>query len=311
MGERLAHAGDTVNKLVAISAFVGIVENKSFQEAGKRLGLSRSAVTKAIKGLEDELGVKLFYRNPRAVNVTAQGLAFFKRCAPVLKALEEAESSLKDENQIARGTVRVAMPHALSRHVVPALPRFFSQYPEIEIDLRLIDADVDLLRGGYDVWITARSDQLGQLGLKRRYVGRTPQAIAASPGYLRIRGTPRVPQELAQHNCILPLGWDPKWRFRNPDGSTVAVEAHGNLIVSNGQAMVTAVAADIGIARASLTLLNEYFATGQFVRLLEDYAAGYRSLSIIYPNDPHLPMKTRLLIDFLAKHIRSLRAENS
>lgn len=293
-----------MNKLTAISAFVSIAETKSFQETSEKLGVSRSAVTKAIQNLEDELGVRLFHRSARAVNVTSQGQVFFERCAKILKDLSETENRLMSETREPRGLVRAAIPHALARVVIPAMPDFFERYPDIEVDLRMLDTDVDLLRGGYDVWITGRSESIQLMGLKRRHIGRVPYGIVASPGYLKKHGTPKVPQDLSKHDCIGILGWDNRWRFRGPDGGSITIAINGKLTISNGPSLIEAARAGLGIARASISLFTHDIDRGRFVPLLEDYVTGSRSLTILYPNDPYPSMKTKVFIEFLAKVLR-------
>ncbi len=286
-----------MNKFMAINVLVRVVESGGFTAAARKMGMSVSAVTKAIARLEDELGTQLFNRTTRQVNTTDYGQDFYERCVQILDDLEDAETLVKSRNVAAEGRIRAVVPFSFGRvTLVPALPAFYEQYPNISVELSFSDGPVDLVAEGYDVAV--RTGQILDSRLTTRLLTRGSQITAASPQYLKMNGTPKTPDDLKDHNCIIGR-FGPEWDFANKKGEKTTVRVSGNTIINSGDAYREAAVNGVGIIQGTYWLVRKDLESGALVQILNDYALEGAPISVLYLAKRHLPRKVRVFLDFI------------
>ncbi len=292
-----------MNKFMAITIFTRVAEHGGFTAAAAKLGVSVSAVTKAVSRLEDELGAQLFTRTTRKINITDYGQDFYERCVAILADLEDAEAALQTGATTSKGRVRVVLPFSFGRvTVVPELPRFFEQYPQIELELDFSDGPVDMIAEGYDVAV--RTGDISDSRLNTRVLTRGPQVTVASPDYIARWGTPETPEDLMNHNCIVGR-FGPEWSFRRPNGNRFQVRVSGSSVINSGDALREAAVAGLGIVQGTWWLMRKDLESGAVVSLLEDYADQGMPVSILYSANRHVPRKVRAFLDFLIEITRT------
>jgi DNA-binding transcriptional LysR family regulator len=295
-----------MNKLQAMIAFVRVAESGSFTSAAAQLGVSVSAVAKAVSRLEEELGAQLLARSTRRLALNDDGRNFYARCQQILNDIEDAEASVKSAGETPKGRLRMALPVLFGRLTfLPHVAEFIARYPDIVLDLSFDDRPVDLIERGLDVAV-----QVGNLSDSRcitRMLNHGPRVTAASPSYLERHGEPKTPGDLAAHNCIVS-NYGPVWSF-NDRGNRIEVPVRGNLVVTGGDALREVVLLGLGIAQSNWWTLRHDLAVGTLKPLLAEYAVEGRPLSVVYPPTRHVPRKLRVMIDFLVEITRLPRAE--
>lgn len=290
-----------MNKLASMMTFVRVVESGSLTAAAGQLGISVSAVAKALARLEDELQTQLLVRSTRKVMPNDDGRMFYARCQQILNDIEDAEGALRDAREGPRGRLRMAMPVLFGRLTfLPRAAEFHARYPQVVLDLSFEDRRLDLIERGLDLAV-----QVGELrdsGYISRMLNRGLRLTAASSAYLSRHGIPRTPADLANHNCITAASV-PTWRFRE-NGRDVDLAVSGNLVVTGGDALREAVLHDLGIVQSNWWTLAGDVASGKLTPLLERYAVPGGPLSVVYPPTRHVPRKVRVMVDFLVEITR-------
>lgn len=279
-----------MNDLNAMRVFVRVAEMRSFSQAGRLLGLTSSAVSKAISRLEQEFGVRLLNRTTRSVGLTNDGLEFFERCKQVLSDVEEAESQLTQATSRPRGRLRVHMPIAFGRIVVlPTLAKVIGQYPDLRIDVELGERLVDPAEEGLDAVI--RFGNLPNSAVIARKLCDIRFVACASPAYLKKRGTPRTPDDLDSHTCLgyaTPwTGHYREWAFAH-FGQQLSKNISGQLNANSAEALRDTAAAGAGIAMIADFVVHEAVRSGALRVILKDYIARPTQVSVLY-----LPVKER------------------
>ncbi len=282
-------------------AFVRVAESGSFTSAAAQLGVSVSAVAKAVARLEEELGAQLLARSTRRMALNDDGREFYARCQQILNDIEDAEASVKSAGETPKGRLRMALPVLFGRlTLLPRIAEFNARYPEIVVDLSLEDQPVDLIERGLDIAV-----QVGNLSDSRcisRVLNHGPRVTAASPAYLKRHGEPRTPADLAGHNCIVST-FGPIWPF-NDHGTRIEVPVRGNLVVTGGDALREAVLHGLGIGQSNWWTVRHDLAVSSVKPILEEYAVEGRPISVVYPPTRHVPRKLRVMIDFLVEITR-------
>jgi DNA-binding transcriptional LysR family regulator len=288
---------DQRDRLDGIVAFVRAAEAHSFVGAAERLGISASAVGKAVARLERSLGVRLFHRSTRKIALTEEGRHFFERCQYILAELDEAKAVLAEAAQQPRGRLRVSLPAVGYRFLLPVLPAFRWRYPDIELDLDFNDRLVDVIDSGFDVVI--RSGELADSRLMARRLGSFQQGLYAAPVYLSSAGRPAVAEDLSAHACLRyrfpTTGKLQPWAF---DGG-LQYESKPTLQCNNMEALREAAIAGLGIAYMPDFLVSDALADGRLEAVLESqrYTAG--QFSIVWPSGRQLSPKVRVFVDFM------------
>lgn len=291
-----------MDKLQAMSLFVRVVETGGITRAAESLRIPKATATTLIQRLEASLGVKLLNRTTRRVSVTPDGAAYYSRAAAILAEVRETEEALLHRAAAPHGRVRVDAPTLIARSViVPALPRFFAEYPGMELALACNERHFDLVAEGIDcaLWIGEVTDP----GLVARRVGFVYLATCAAPAYIAAHGLPSHPRELARHRCINHFapttGETVEWVF-SKDGERVQAVFPGNLALEDENSYVSAAVAGLGIAQMPAFVLKEAMEGGTLDLVLADWLPEPSPLHVVYPQSRHLSRRVRVFVDWLA-----------
>ncbi|CUW38183.1 Transcriptional regulator(Winged helix-turn-helix transcription repressor DNA-binding,6-286) [Magnetospirillum sp. XM-1] len=283
-----------------IVAFVRVAETGSFSEAARRLGLSKSMISRQVSALEADLGVRLLHRTTRSLSPTEAGRAYLERCQRILADLDEANLLVSHLQAVPRGRLRVSAPLSFGiGHLSACLPGFLERYPEIELEMGFTDRHVDLVEEGWDVAV--RIGRLADSSLIVRRLAPVRRLAAASPAYLERRGAPTRPEELAAHDCLTHgNAVHSEWRFVGDDGKPLQVEVGGRFHADNGDVLRDMALAGMGIVLLPSFFLGDDIRAGTLVPLLERYVPLDSSLNAVYPHGRHLSPKVRAFVDHLA-----------
>jgi LysR family transcriptional regulator for bpeEF and oprC len=292
-----------VDQLSALRVFVRVAELGGFARAADALDMSRAMVTTRVGQLEARLGVRLLHRTTRRVALTDDGRAYYERCVRILADLDEADEALARRRARPSGRLRVQMPVALAREfLIPALPRLLERNPGLELEVQLANRVVDLLEEGIDCAI--RLGPPAEPSLVARRIAATRLATCASSEYLKRRGTPRTPADLARHECIafldLATGRPADWVFAQR-AEPLVLAPRGRLSFNSMEAAVEAAAAGLGVAQVLSSLAEPAVTAGRLRALLVDWAAEGPALHLVYPQHRHLSARIRAFADFAAE----------
>jgi DNA-binding transcriptional LysR family regulator len=287
-----------------LKTFVEVVQQGSFAGAARTLDMDPSAVTRAVAAVEAALGTRLLQRTTRKVALTEAGAGYLERVRPLLDELERAGEELRSTTGEVRGTVRVTASVAYGQTVlVPMLPALHAAHPGLEIDLVLSDAVVDLVGQRIDVALRlGPAVDSSLVGLKLAPV--RPRVVA-SPAYLKRHGRPRVPQDLAQCECLrFPLpGYRTQWSFRERGGAVQHVAVRGWLVMSTALALHRAALDGLGPALLSDWLVDGDLKTGRLIDLFPQHDATATNFDsavwLLYASREHLPRRVRAFVDFV------------
>jgi len=287
----------------SIPVFVAVVEANSFTKAARKLGLTKSAVSRRVSDLEDELGVRLLQRTTRRLSLTEAGARYFEHARHALLEAQAAEDAATELQRVPRGRLRINAPMSFGRlHVAPMIPSFLDRYPEIHIDMTMEDRVVDLVEGGYDLAI--RVGSLPDSSLVARKLAPSHNVVCATPAYVRKHGSPKNPDALVDHDCLLYAYFSEanEWTFIR-DGRQQTVRVSGSYRVNNSEALREAVIQGVGVARIPTFIVGPDIAENRLVPLLCDYTMPAQDIYAVWPERRHLPTKVRVFIDFLSERI--------
>ena len=290
-----------MSKFSELEVFTRVIDEESFSGAARELGVSKSYVSKQISKLEDRLGVQLLQRTTRTMKMTDVGRAFYERARAILDELDAAELAVSNLHSSPRGTLRMSVPMSFGvRYVAPALAEFMNAYPDLEVDIGFVDRTVDLVDEGYDMAV--RIGQLEDSSLVARKLAPMRQVLVASPAYLEKHGAPKRPDDLRQHACLTYVyqRTGSTWRFTR-DGEDVSVKVTGPLRANNGDALLEAARAGVGVSILPDFFVNADLNSGELVELLPEHDCGRSAIWALYPHNRHLSTKVRLVVDHLAE----------
>jgi DNA-binding transcriptional LysR family regulator len=288
----------------ALAIFAKVAETRSFAGAAAELSLSKATVSKAVSRLEARLGTRLFNRTSRRLALTDAGRQLSVRAAAILAEGEAAESEALAQSVSPRGLVRLAVPMSFGlQHVAPILPEFLKQYPDVQIDLHLSDAMVDLIGEGFDAALRIATLPDSSL-VARRLCSVTPYLVAA-PSYLAKYGPPKHPLQLAELACIgyAYLQTPNTWRFTHKNGEVASVRTAGPMRVNNGDAMMPALIAGLGLGVLPDFILREALKDGSLEIVLPEWTLGTSGLHWVTPPGGPKPARVEVLAEFLAKEL--------
>ena len=291
-----------MDRLGAMQVFAQVVESGSFSRAAEHLGLSTSATSRQVADLEAHLHTRLLNRTTRRVSLTESGRAYYERAVQLLTDLEEAEQEAARAAVVPRGTIKLTTSVNFGvRQVAPAIAAFLARHAEVRFDVSLSDRIVDLVEEGLDLAI--RIGATGSENLVARKLGETRLVPCASVAYLEARGAPRVPEDLARHNCFTYEYVTPRnvWRFRDAAGNERPVRVSGNLHSNNGDLLAEVAAQGAGIVFEPAFIVGPEVRAGRLVPLLQDFVAPPMPIYAVYPSRKHLSAKVRLFVDFLVE----------
>ncbi|SFB13477.1 DNA-binding transcriptional regulator, LysR family [Poseidonocella pacifica] len=285
--------------------FVLAAERLNISAAGRELGLAPAVASARLAKLEYEVGAELLRRTTRKVSLSIEGSDFLPYAREILAQADAAKAVLGGPDAGAKGTLRFAAPSSFAQlHIMPLLPQFHAQYPDLTLDLRLSDTRFDAIEGSFD--LALRSAPLTDSSLKGRKLADDTRVLCASPAYLETHGIPAAPSDLVGHHLIAWSSLEPR-ELINSTGN-IAILSPANMtcrtILDDGDAQREATIAGAGLSMNSLWNVAHEIATGRLIRLLPDWVMNDRSvLWLVYPRSNVLTPKTRIFMDFLIEHL--------
>ncbi|WP_064118060.1 LysR family transcriptional regulator [Pseudomonas fluorescens] len=288
-----------MDRLASMAAFVMAAEAGSYASAAQRLDMSAQMVAKHVAALEQRLGARLLNRTTRRQSLTELGQAYYERCKHIVSEAEAADSLAQVMNDTPRGKLRISAPVTFGSYsLMPFVTDFLREFPEVEIDLHLTDRAVDLVEEGYEV--AFRIGPLATASLTARPLAPYRLIVCAAPRYLAERGTPQVPADLQQHECLGYAYWsrpvDHEWSFFN--GAQVErVPVSSRLHVNESKALLSAAVDGFGIVLGPADFLEPALRRGELVRLLECFEAPSRHMHLLYTAHRQKTAKVRQFID--------------
>lgn len=291
----------------ALAIFAKVVELRSFAAAASELVLSKATVSKAVSRLEERLGARLFNRTSRRLALTDAGQRLATRASRLLADGEETENEALAQSTAPRGLVRLAVPMTFGvKKVAPLLPEFLAQYPDVSIDLHLSDATVDLIGEGFDAAL--RIARLPDSSLIARRLCAMPRHTVAAPSYLKRHGRPTHPMHLAQHKCFGYAYLSTNvWHFTNAAGEQASVRPAGPLRANNGEAVMPALIAGLGIADLPDFIVGEAIESGEVEVILKGWKQPEGAVHLVTPPGGPRPARIEVLADFLVRHFAQKR----
>lgn len=284
-----------------LAAFAAIASHRSFRKAADALGISRSALSHTMLGLERTLGVRLLNRTTRSVSPTEAGVRLLAHLGPALQSFDAALDALAEMRGAPAGTLRINANKSAARLLLRTIvPHFLARYPDVELDLVSEGRLVDIVAEGFDAGVRL-AEAVPQDMIAIRIGGDVRFISVASPAYLDGRTPPATPQDLRQHRCIrqrLPSGKRYRWEFaRHGDG--IAVDPPGTLTLDDNDLMVEAAADGLGIAYVPESFARPMLASGRLAIVLEDWCPPVPGLMLYYPGNRHVPSALRAFIGVL------------
>jgi DNA-binding transcriptional LysR family regulator len=286
--------------LADLTAFVAIADNRSFRAAAPRLGVTPSALSHTMRQLEERLGVRLLHRTTRSVSLTDAGLRLIEQLRPAISRIVGALEDLKEERHHPFGHLRIhATPMAAVTVIAPVWGRFLSTYPEVQLEVEVDDAPVDIVAKGFDAGIGPRARAAADM-IAIRVTAPMKVAIVGAPGYFARRRSPRTLEDLARHSCVQyrVAGAVFEWPFER-NGRPFRVSVQGQVIVNSPDLAVRAAVDGLGIAYTVEGMAELFLRSGQLIRVLEDWSPSFEGLFLYYHGQRQVPAALRAFIDMV------------
>jgi DNA-binding transcriptional LysR family regulator/transcription elongation GreA/GreB family factor len=296
----------TPDDILGMAYFARVVEARSFSDAARALGVSKSAVSARVAKLEEHLGVQLLHRTTRRLALTADGIRLYERCARVVAEADEAADIAAGASAVPRGTLRLSAPPGLTQsHLTTAIGEFMRAHPSVRVDLRLSDHLPDPTMDQHDVAIVVAA-RLTDSGLTTRKLATLRMTVCASPEYLRRKGIPFRPQDLVLHDCIahtIRQGTD-DLRFETDEGD-VSMASLSKLVVDDTRFLREAALAGLGIVMLPEMLVRADIARGRLRAVLEDFQTIEHGVHVLHPHGRLPPASVRAFLDHLSEYFRA------
>lgn len=292
-----------MDRLAAMEAFVRVVDAGSFSGAARLLRVGQPAVSKTIAQLEERLGVRLLLRSTHGLTPTEAGRSFYERARRAIEEADEAEHAARGAGATLSGRLRICAAVTFSRlHVLPRLPLFLEQHPQLDVDFVLDDRNIDLIEEGID--IALRMGNLADSNLIARKIGQSPRRVFASPAYLERMGVPHVPADLAGHQAVIyeQRGGGTEWSFHR-EGTTASVAMQGRIRVTAAEGVREGVFAGMGLAVASEWMFAPELASGAVKTVLDGWSLPPVDLWAVFPTGRQASAKARAFASFIEAQI--------
>jgi DNA-binding transcriptional LysR family regulator len=294
-----------MDRLAAMRTFRTVVEAGGFSAAARRLNLSKAAVSKQIAELEAHFGTALLQRTTRRLNVTDTGRRYFENCVRLLDELTEIEAEVRHSQAEPSGRLRISAPIAFGNKLLgPVVCELTRRFPKLELQFELNDRFVDLIEEGFDAALRIRTN-LPDSSLMAKRLCRITRSVCAAPSYLKRKGTPKSPEELKQHDCLIyTLSTSPfDWRFMIGN-KAVNVPVGGGIQSNNGQFLMAPLLAGQGIAFLPDFTVGDFIREGKLRRILTDFPVDDHDLYLVYPANRHQSPKLRAFMEVATQHLR-------
>ena len=293
-----------MDRLEAMTILLAAVDMGSLSAASRQLRIPLATVSRRVVELEEHLHVRLLHRGNRKVVLTDAGQSYVTSCRQIIEEIAEVERTAAGEYRAPQGELTISLSAVLGRtHVLPFVVEFQRTFPDIRVRLQFTDRFVNLLEEHVDV--AARIGELPDSSMIAKRVGLIRLMLCASPAYLKRRGVPKTPLDLATHDCVIhetyssPHGWE----FASGK-TTQMTHVPSRLTVNLGEAAVAAAVAGAGIARVLSYLVDDLLRSRSLVTLLEAYEPSPMPVSVVYPSQRQVPLKLRAFLDFAVPRLR-------
>jgi DNA-binding transcriptional LysR family regulator len=296
-----------MDRFQAMTTFVHIVDKGSLTAAADSLDTSLPSVVRTLASLERHLGVRLLNRTTRRIHLTDEGAQFLERCRTILAEVQEAEAALTSRQAEPKGKLAITAPVVFGRlYVTPIVNEFVRRYPDVSVDLLLVDRAANLVEEGLDVAV--RVAQLRDSSLVAIPVGQARRVICANPSYLRRHGTPRVPEDVAKHRCVRYTGVASRdeWQFR-VGRRNVAIPITSVISCNQVDSAVDACIDGLGLGMFFSYQVVPYRKSGDLRYVLEEFEVEPLPIQVIYPHSKLLSTKVRAFVDACVKQLRKVR----
>ncbi|MFM0341479.1 LysR family transcriptional regulator [Paraburkholderia fungorum] len=289
-----------MDKISAMKAYVKVVESTTFAGAAEVLHTSPVYVTRMIQALESDLGVKLLIRTTRRSKPTDAGMRYYERCVALLRDVEEMDADVQASRGSRSGIVRVSMPSLVAKSVViPALPNFLADNPDIQLDISIADQYPDLIEEGLDCAV--RVGPVSELGVVAKTVGFYKTLTYASPDYIRAHGEPLTLDDLSHHlgvNYAMKSGRIRSWEFLEAN-EVRSVVLKSAILVNDADTYVACGLAGLGLIQGGTFVLDPHVRSGRLTKVLKDYPSNPRPVSVVYMPNRTRPRRVDIFIDWL------------
>lgn len=289
-----------MDTLDGLKTVIAVVETGSFTAASERLGMSKALVSKYVGEVEDRLGVRLFNRSTRRLALTESGRAYYEHALPLLEEFAELVDNVTGEQSNPQGLLRISVPVTFGEmKLSPLLPKFLSLYPDIRVELQLLDRMIDMLEEGIDVVI--RIGGVDDSNLIARHINTFPLILCASPDYLKNHGQPQRARDIEEHNCIIDSNFriGKQWPIISPSGVTDSIQVNSTVAANSPRAVKEIAIAGGGIGMIPRFIVEDAFEEGTLIEVLPGYSTLEFGLFAIYPHRRYLSKKVRCFIDFM------------
>ncbi|PHM50101.1 LysR family transcriptional regulator [Xenorhabdus miraniensis] len=292
-----------MDNLGVLEIFVRVSEARNFTAVGNQLGISSSAISKAIGRLEERLQVRLFHRSTRIVTLTPEGTRFLKRCRRILDEIEAAKNELSESQSLPYGKLKVSIP-SIGMLFMPQFVKFSQQYPNIELEIDTTDSLVDLIEEGFDAVI--RIGELTDSRLMARVLGSYKRILVGSPDYFLKAGIPEKPEDLIKHTCIM-------YRYKSTGkldiwptsqySQILQTEWPTRMVTNTLEPLIACAENSLGIACIPDLAVRNQLTTGKLITVLDDFNHDITICRILWPSGKYLSPKLRVFIDFMVENL--------
>lgn len=293
------------DNLSHLAAFAAVARHASFRKAGAELTLTTSAISYAIRNLEERLGVVLFHRTTRSVSLTEAGQRLLERLEPALADVGEALEEMNNFRATPAGTLRINMPRVTAQLLLPGLlPRFLALYPDIHFEAVDNDSLIDIVALGFDAGVRFH-EQVPEDMIAVPMGGQQRGACVASPDYIARHGVPEHPNDLFRHDCIrfrFPSGRMYKWEFEQ-GSKKLELDVRGRVTFGDLRLALDAAVAGIGFTMVLDDQVTELVAEGKLVKVLEDWCPPYPGFMLYYPRQRRITSALRAFIEFVREEL--------
>jgi len=290
-----------VDRLEAMTILLAAVDTGSLSGASRHLRIPLATVSRRVAELEEHLKVRLLHRGHRKVVLTDAGRSYVDSSRRIMEEIAEIERTASGEYRAPQGELIITAPAVLGRtHVLPVVAEFQRAFPDIRVRLQLMDRYVNLVEEHVDVAV--RIGELADSSMIATRLGLIHRVLCASPAYLKARGVPKEPADLASHDCVT-FDLANTWEFRR-NGATQTIDVPSRLAVNLGEVAAAAAVAGAGISRVLSYLIEDLLKSRSLVTLLDAYEPSSMPVSIIYPGRRPVPLKLRAFLDFAVPRLR-------
>jgi len=294
-----------------LEVFTSIIEQGSFTDAARKMGLSKSVVSKQITALEARLGVTLLNRTTRQVQPTEIGEEFYRQSKSVLSDLQLAEEYVSSQQANIRGKLRITAANDFGvNQLVEPVSKFLCAHKDVKVEMELNNKFVDILADNFDLAI--RIGNLSDSTLKARKIAETKTSVLASPKYIEQHGQPKTIAEIVEHDVLhySNMQGDGVWRINDAAGQIQHIPVNANLTVNDGKSLLKAAVEGVGLTILPCFVYTDAVKSGELVKILPNFALAKMGVYIVYPPSDYVPPKTRAFIDFMVEAFKGKGLEN-